>query len=213
MNLPPILPLHLQGILWSNITSYKRLIKYNIIVAQFFQLWNKYKDTFKLSSKTPPLASFLGDPRFPDSYSNRPSFSLWINKNLTTLRSLQLKWEFPPFSSLQSSHGLPASELHNYHLIKSFYENFLHSQHLISTPHLNMSASLYPVIEVSFQDSTITSIILMHQTNQHRCLNGSWTWRLHSVLRSGPPCLKIFVNVIKPFLSEKPHLNYSLDGI
>lgn len=92
-----IKPLYLQGILWSNITSYSKLSKLNIIVAQFLQLWIKHKDTFKLSSNTPPLASFLGDPRFPLAYNNERPFLNWINKNLTTLRSLQLKWNFIPF--------------------------------------------------------------------------------------------------------------------
>lgn len=60
-----ILPLNLKGILWSNMKSHHTLNKRNTIIAHFIQLWNRIKDNFKLSSETPPLASFLGDPRSP----------------------------------------------------------------------------------------------------------------------------------------------------
>ena len=117
-----ITPLHLQGILWSRYVLYRDLIKRNIIVAHLYQLWLNTKDPFLLSSEISPLTSFLGDPRLISAFQDRPSFSLWIKCNLTTLGSLQSMWKFKTFESLQREYNLPSSEQERFLTIKSFYQ-------------------------------------------------------------------------------------------
>lgn len=117
-------PLHLQGILWSNLNSHCKLNKSNIIVAQFLQLWLKIKDPNKLSSNVPPLASYLGDSRFMQAYNNNNIFSFWILNNPNTLGSFINKSEFPSFTTLQTKYNLPHSEFTHYTQIKQFFSQY-----------------------------------------------------------------------------------------
>lgn len=116
-----ILPLNLKGVLWANLKSNHALIKHNTIISHFIQLWNRIKDNFKLLSETPPLASFLGDLRLPQAFTDNSLFNLWIKNNLTTLKSLTLNMNFSSFASLQSRFKLPSTELPQYNLIRNFF--------------------------------------------------------------------------------------------
>lgn len=116
-----ISPLYLQGILQSNLKSHHDILKLNTIVAHSLQLWLRISDNFKLSLETPPLATFLGDSRFTQAHNDNRLFSLWLNNNLTTLRSLVINIKFPSFSSLQSKYKCPSSEFPCYLQIKNFY--------------------------------------------------------------------------------------------
>lgn len=49
-----ILPLNLKGVLWANLKSNHALIKHNTIISHLIQLWNRFKDNFKLISGPPP---------------------------------------------------------------------------------------------------------------------------------------------------------------
>lgn len=95
----------------------------NIIVTHSFQLWLKHKNTFKLSSTVPPLASFLGDPRFTQAYKDHSPLTLWLNNNLTSLKSIVCDMKFPTFEFLQSKYGFPNSEHPRYIQIKNFFAN------------------------------------------------------------------------------------------
>ena len=117
-----IYPLYLQGILWSKYVLYKDLIKRNIIVAHAFKLWQNIQDIFSLASTISPFTSYLGDPRLPLAYKNRHSFTTWTDHGLISLGSLQSKWSFRSFESLQKDFNLPSSEIERFHLIKSFFQ-------------------------------------------------------------------------------------------
>lgn len=117
-------PLNIRGILWSNTKLYHILNKKNTLIAQLILLWNRIKDNFKLYSATPPLASFLGDPRFPLAFPDHTPFHNWTKNNLTTLKSITLNSKFPSFASLQSRFNFPPSEYHQYTLIHEFYSTY-----------------------------------------------------------------------------------------
>lgn len=121
-----IFPSYLQGLLWSGIIFQCEIHTHNTIVGHSYQLWLHHKDTFKLSSTVPPLASFLGDPRFTHAYKDSGSFALWLSNNLTTLRSLAIIMKFPSFDSLQSKYKCPPSEFSHYLQLNFFLQNTIH---------------------------------------------------------------------------------------
>lgn len=113
-------------------------IKHNMIVAQFLQLWIKIKELYRLASKVPPLASYLGDIRFTQTHDYN-TLTLWINKNLTTLGSLIVDSGFPSFSTFQKKYNLQPllyhynhSELTHYTQSKQFFSKYYSLQ--IHTP-------------------------------------------------------------------------------
>lgn len=141
-----------------------------------YQLWLCHKDTFKLSSVVPPLASFLGDPRFTPAFKDRSPFVFWINNNLTTLRSLTINMGFPSFESLQAKYKFPPSEVSRFLQLKNFFGQHYSLTINLPTHSLNTSALHLQETKAWYLIYINTSIIFISLKNPNQCCNRKRGW-------------------------------------
>lgn len=120
-----ILPFHLQGLLWSKSIKPREIYPLNMVVAQSYHLWHRFKYKFHLVSSTPP-GFFLCDPHFSPAFRNcidyRNTFSILVMEVMQShyFNYLFSDNKFRSFHDLHKIHNLPLSELPQYTQIEKF---------------------------------------------------------------------------------------------
>lgn len=83
-------------------------------------------------STIPPLASFIGDPKFLQVHQDSEHFSWWTENNLTTLKSLMIDSVFTSFAALKEKYKTPNGELRRFLQIRHFYNTYFQAASTIS---------------------------------------------------------------------------------
>ena len=124
-----IKPFHLPGLLWSSKSCATLLKGKNQIVAQEMGMWERFGSRLALTSRFPPGASFLGDPKFPTAFHTPTCFGWWTSCGLISLADLQHENGLISFSQLRAMRDIPLREYYRYLQVRHFFQT-----HCVAVP-------------------------------------------------------------------------------